>query len=258
MTQVRRLFILLVGYEVLPKSISTKDIGARFMIASPICCYLLDTAEGWMLLDAGFDPKYARDKELVARYFDAIGMHPPVVNPEHELPLQFEQVGVGFDDIRHVVLSHLHLDHAGYIKYFKSAEVHIQHDEYLHGLSDARPNSYFLEDYNSPDIRWRLHDGDWELIPGVRLIRTPGHTPGHQSAIIELPRSGTCVLTFDAGDFQENYDLEILPGESVDDAAALASIRRLKMVASQPRAQMILFHDPMAIQRYKLAPDCYD
>lgn len=258
MTSVRRLFILLAGFEVIPKTISTKNVGARFTICSPICCYLLDTESGWILMDAGFDPVYARDRDLAERYFHSMDMYPPVVGPEHEVRMQLQQIGIDFGDIRHVVLSHLHLDHTGHVKRLKHAPVYLQRQELEHGLSSARPVSYFLEDYNAADIDWQLRDGDWELVPGVRLLATRGHTPGHQSAVVELPNSGAIVLPFDAGDLQENFDAEILPGETVDDAAALASIRRLNSLAAQPRSRMILFHDPVAIQRYKLAPEFYD
>lgn len=258
MTSVCRLFVLLVGYEVLPKSVSTKDRGARFIMSEPICCYLADTRNGWILLDAGFDPVYIRNRELAERYFYSTGNYPPVVSPEHELPFQLRQLGLEFRDISCVVLSHLHLDHAGYLKYFHHAPVHIQRVEHAHGFSSARPTSYFLDDYNSPEVKWQLHDGDWEVVPGLELLSTRGHTPGHQSAVVELPKCGTCVLPFDAGDLQENFDQEILPGECVDDAAALASIRRLKQITAERRGRMILFHDPVTIQRTRLSPEFYD
>jgi N-acyl homoserine lactone hydrolase len=90
------------------------------------------------------------------------------------------------------------------------------------------------------------------------MIDTRGHTAGHQSAVVELPNSGTIVLPFDAGDLQENFDDEILPGESVDDAAAMAAIRRLKAITAESGGRMILFHDPVAIQATTLAPAFYD
>lgn len=257
-TSVRRLYILLAGFEVIPKTISTRDRGARFTICSPICCYLLDTASGWILLDAGYDPLYSRDRELAERYFGSTNMYPPVVEPMHELAFQLGEIGIGFADIRHVVLSHLHLDHTGYLKHLKHAPVYIQRVELAHGFSDARPVSYFPADYDAADIDWQERDGDWELVPGLRLLATRGHTPGHQSALVDLAGSGTIVLPFDAGDLQENFSEEILPGETVDDEAALASIRRLNALAARPRSRMILFHDPVAIQSYKLAPDYYD
>jgi hypothetical protein len=51
---------------------------------------------------------------------------------------------------------------------------------------------------------------------------------------------------------------EILPGESVDDAAAIAAIRRLKSIVAERTGRMILFHDPVAIQTTTLAPAFYD
>ena len=53
-TSVRRLFVLLCGFEFLPKSISTRDMGRRFIMSEPISAYLLDTESGWILLDTGF------------------------------------------------------------------------------------------------------------------------------------------------------------------------------------------------------------
>jgi len=75
---------------------------------------------------------------------------------------------------------------------------------------------------------------------------------------VELPNSGTIVLPFDAGDLQENFDHEILPGESVDDRAAMAAIRRMKSIVADRAGQLILFHDPVAIQTTTLAPAFYD
>jgi N-acyl homoserine lactone hydrolase len=66
------------------------------------------------------------------------------------------------------------------------------------------------------------------------------------------------VLPFDAGDLQENFDQEILPGEAVDDQAAMAAILRLKSIAVSRNGKMILFHDAVAIQSTRLAPAYYD
>ncbi|MDB6160533.1 MAG: hypothetical protein JWO04_4239 [Gammaproteobacteria bacterium] len=74
---------------------------------------------------------------------------------------------------------------------------------------------------------------------------------------MELPQSGTLVLPFDAGDLQENFDDEILPGETCDDAAALRAIQRLKALETQNHGTRLLFHDPVAIQAMRLSPDYY-
>ncbi len=258
MTSVRRLYVMLCGFEILPKTISTRDIGAQFILSEPISAYLLDTASGWVLLDAGYNSAHVAGPIDSGEYYRESGCYPPVVAAEHELVYQLREIGVKPEDIRHVVLSHMHNDHCGYLKLFPHARISVQRSEYDYAFSGASPGAYIMSDYDDPGFDWHLVDGDWEVLPGLAMIDTRGHTAGHQSAVIELPNTGTVVLPFDAGDLQENFDLEILPGGSVDDAAAIAAIRRIKAVVAERNAKLILFHDPVAIQATKLAPEFYD
>jgi N-acyl homoserine lactone hydrolase len=117
--------------------------------------------------------------------------------------------------------------------------------------------AYFRDEYDDQRLQWDLQDGDWEALPGLQLIDTRGHTHGHQSAVVQLPESGTIVLPFDAADLQENWDDVCLPGECCDDRAARLAIERLKEIAAQSRATTLLFHDPVAIQATRLAPQGY-
>jgi N-acyl homoserine lactone hydrolase len=226
-------------------------------MSEPISAYLLDTESGWILLDTGFDPEHIKDAASREKFFE-IGMYPPWVLPEHEMAWQLNRIGLSFADIQHVILSHLHFDHTGYVKYFPHATVSIQRKEYDFGFGGRTTPGHFLSDFSSAAIRWNIVDGDWEVVPGLMMIDTRGHTAGHQSAIIQLANSGTVVLPFDAGDLQENFDREILPGDSVDDEAALKAIQRLKSILAETNGRMILFHDPVAIQATRLAPESYD
>ena len=258
MTSVRRLYVLLCGFEVLPKSISTRGRGERYIMSSPISAYLLDTESGWILLDSGFDPANIAETESRERNFYRRGIYPPVVEPGHELDRQLREIGIAPEDVGHVILTHLHFDHTGYVKYFPHAKVSIQRREYEFGISGKTTNANILSDFDVPTIRWHLVDGDWEVVPGLTMLDTRGHTDGHMSAVVELPKSGVIVLPFDAGDLQENFDEEILPGETVDDDAAMAALLRLKSIAADRKGQIILFHDPVTIQNTVLAPNFYD
>jgi N-acyl homoserine lactone hydrolase len=258
MTSIRRLYILLLGFEILPKTVSTKDLGARFIMSEPISAYLLDTEQGWVLLDCGADPRWLRDPALLHHHYGQHGMLPPVVEAQHELEPQLAEIGVAVEDIRHVILSHLHLDHGGYLKLFPHARISIQRKEWDYAFGADPGPAYIREDYDLPGLDWHITDGDWEVMPGLTMIDTRGHTSGHQSAIVDLPNSGKLVLAFDAGDLQENFDHEILPGGSVDDAACLVAIRRINRLVAELPAKLILFHDPVAIQALKLAPEFYD
>lgn len=256
-TSIRRLFVLLCGFEILPKSLSTRDRGRRFILSEPVCAYLLDTDRGWVLLDAGLNPANARDHARMEARFWRHGMTAPVVREAHLLDTQLADLGVRFADIGHVILSHLHYDHGGCLHHFPHARISIQRREHEHAFGPDPGMAYFRDEYDDPRLQWDLRDGDWEAMPGLRLLDTRGHTHGHQSAVVDLPESGTVILPFDAADLQENWDDEILPGECCNDGDALQAIRRLKAIERQSGGTTLLFHDPVAIQAMNLAPQGY-
>ncbi|CAF1314645.1 unnamed protein product [Didymodactylos carnosus] len=261
MTSVRRLYVMLCGFEIIPKTVSTRNLGANIIMSEPISAYLLDTTEGWILIDTGLDETRVDDPILAQTYFVNRGWKPPpVVLSVHRLRYQLSLLGLEPQMISRVILTHTHADHTGNLKYFRHAKIYIQRKEYEHSF---RPQgelgcACIREDYDYPDIDWHLMDGDWSVVPGLDMISTPGHTPGHQSARVVLPSGNIFILPADAGDLLENFRDEILPGESVDDEAALKSIRLLNQLASEHNACLFLGHDPVFIQTIKLAPDYYD
>ena len=134
MSQIRRLFVLLCGFEILPKTISTRGRGGRFILSEPVCAYLLDTASGWVLLDAGMNPANGRDPARMQQKFWRLGMTAPVIRDSHLLETQLAQLGVSFEDIGHVILSHLHYDHCGDLRRFPHARISVQRREYTHAF----------------------------------------------------------------------------------------------------------------------------
>ena len=259
-TQVERLYVLLCGFEILPKTVSTRDRGSRFIMSEPVSAYLLQTTAGYVLVDTGLDADRLRDPESRRRAFTDRGWDPPpIVNPEHELLVQLEQIGVAPGDIGHVVLTHMHADHTGNLKHFAHARISVQRREHEHAFApDNTAAAWIRDDYDGHDLQWHLVEGDWRVVPGLQVIDTRGHTPGHQSVVVTLPSSGTLVLVGDSGDLAENFADEVLPGESVDDEAALAAIRRQKQIAQERGGQLFLAHDPVFIQTVRLAPEWYD
>jgi N-acyl homoserine lactone hydrolase len=258
-TKIKRMFVLLCGYEIIPKTISTRNIGARFVISVPITAYLLDTDEGWVLFDAGLDEANLRDPAKLENLYLSKGWNPPpVVKPHHEMERQLAEIGLGFPDITMVILSHLHADHTGHIKHMPQAKFMISRTEFEYGHSDSVRSSCFASDYALPGLDWTLVAGDTEIMEGLRIIATPGHSPGHQSLDVDLPATGRVVLAADVGDLMLNFTDEILPGEASNDEQALASIRRINTLVEQTGATLFLTHDPDLVQSIKLAPDFYD
>src|ERR1700729_3487350 len=102
-TQIRRLFVLLCGFEILPKTISTRGRGGRFILSEPVCVYLLDSSSGWILLDAGLNPDNGRNSARMEQKFWRLGMTAPVIRDAHLLDTQLQAIGVSHEDINHVI-----------------------------------------------------------------------------------------------------------------------------------------------------------
>ena len=259
MTLARKITVLLLGYEVIPKTVSTRDRGARFVMAEPICAYLIETEHGLVLFDTGVNVDNIRDPVRRESLFMSRGwLAPPIVLPEHDFLAQLAAIGVSPADIGDVVLSHVHCDHTGNLKHLRHARIWIQRLEHEFAFSDHNSPAVFNDDFDFPDMQWQIADGDWQLMPGIEGIFTRGHMPGHQSLVVTLPKGGVKVLTADAGDLWENFEDEVIPGESCDDVAALASIRKLKAIARERAGELILLHDPVRVQALRLAPEFYD
>jgi len=258
MTDVSKLYILLCGYEIIRKSGCIRGELPNVVLAVPICCYLMETRHGFVMFDTGLDSRRLADPiAAIALFRDATFPAPPIVLPEHEVLAQLAAIGVAPGDVGEVVLSHAHGDHTGHLRDFANARITIQRQEYDAAFSDIGRRSPFFNDIADPALRWNVIDGDWSLMPGLDLVLTRGHRPGHQSAVVRLPQTGVKVLTGDAADLLENFDREVL-GSSMDDPAALASIRRLKAIAAETGGELMPLHDPGFVQRARLAPAYYE
>jgi glyoxylase-like metal-dependent hydrolase (beta-lactamase superfamily II) len=139
----------------------------------------------------------------------------------------------------------------------RQARLTIQKAEWDYAFSGQARPSWFPSDYDLPGLRWDVIEGDREILPGVTALSTRGHSPGHQSLLVDLPRTGRVVLAGDVGDLLLNFHEEILPGESADDEAALRSIRRINGLVTDG-AKLFLTHDPDLLLTLRRAPEFYD
>jgi N-acyl homoserine lactone hydrolase len=129
--------------------------------------------------------------------------------------------------------------------------VHVQRTELDYGLSGhpfPERHGMFRIDFDDPEIIWQRLDGDVRLAPGVDAVFTPGHTPGHQSFLVELAAGGGYAFAFDAADLTENIEQERGPGGFVHCEAqeALDSLLRLKAIAAVRGLALVPGHDPVA------------
>ena len=135
----------------------------------------------------------------------------------------------------------------------------MQQDEYsyAHYPAGFLATYYYKKNFDLPGQRWRLLDGDAEIVPGVTVLRSDGHTPGHQSLLVELPESGPVILAGDCCYWQESIDKEIPPGVVWDPTRAMHSIKRLKTIARLTHGRVFPSHDPAFWASAIQAPDAY-
>ncbi len=87
------------------------------------------------------------------------------------------------------------------------------------------------------------------------MLSTPGHTPGHHSLLVKLAKMGPVILSGDAAHFHENYDTNGVPWFNNDRADTIASIDRIKKLATNLKATVVLQHDARDISKFPVAPE---
>lgn len=249
---IDRIVLLTVGWEDLPKSVSVHGASGAERLREPTPAVLVGDSEGWILLDTGFNTALVRDVALRRRFYPDADYVPILPDEDEPLLSALDRVGVALDDVRAVALSHLHADHAGGLKHFAGrVPVHLQRRELEFGLSPrAEADTAFRVDFDDPRIDWRLAEGDAQVASGVTAVATPGHTPGHQSFVVELSDrvgGGGYVFAFDAADLRDNIERELAIGSFVDVTPedTVTQIRRLKAIAAERGFALVPGHDPV-------------
>jgi N-acyl homoserine lactone hydrolase len=259
MTQVRRFWPLLTGTHRYEKTLSTRERGHGVIIEAPILAYLIETANGRILYDVGCDYSKINTPELRQQYYEneAFPFGAPEMTEEQRLPNRLATLGLQPEDIDVVFVGHLHFDHGGGLCEMHHADIHV-HREEINAAQAQEDDAYFLNDF-AGDYHWHLQDQEYDVCPGVSAIETPGHTAGHMSMLIELPKGVPILLAGDAADLQENLQDEVAPGLCWHDREdlALTSIRKLKDLARLTGAELWPNHDMRFYQRCKRFPDFY-
>ena len=92
----------------------------------------------------------------------------------------------------------------------------------------------------------------------IRMWRSPGHAPCHQSFEVTLPNSGAMLLTVDAAYTMDHWNEKALPGFLASAVDTVRSVRKLHRIADRADATVVTGHDPDAWPGFKPAPDFYD
>src|SRR5262249_55439637 len=145
-------------------------------------------------------------------------------------------LGLRAGDIHIVISTHFDVDHVGYHDSFPKAE-HIVQREYYELARDGHPRfAKARTHWDHPALRYQLAEGDTEVRPGLTLLETSGHVRGHQSVLLDLPRTGRVLLAIDASIMRETFTPERKASPYDDNEEQLrASTQKLLDIVEQQK-----------------------
>ncbi len=246
-------------------------MGLRDMICH---CLLIETdSSGLVLVDTGFGTADIADPSHLGRAF--AGLVRPKLDPAETALHQIEALGFSASDVRHIVPTHLDLDHAGGLPDFPKAKVHIYEKE--HAAAMARGSWKEKERYkprhfaHGPDFRtYDLAGETWNgfecvrdlegLPPDVLLVPTTGHTRGHVAVAVKGD-AGWLLHCGDAYFHHREMDpdrpscptpLAIFQSTmAIDDVSRRRNSERLRLLARDTKVTVFCAHDPSELDLAK-------
>jgi len=238
-----------------------KDTRAGSLFRVPVPFFLIKHGEDWIAFDTGINVKACKDPvghlgEQRANAFT------PEMEPEDEFKVQIEKCGLEPKDIKALVLSHSHFDHAGSVGNFRGTNVpiFIQKAEYaeVKKVADSGQSGICLiGDFECfHELAFEVIDGVYDLFSdrSVILFPTPGHTVGHQSLYVRTDDGHAFILPADALYTNENME-QMIPYNSAADFSLLMQGFSIFRLMSMIGIEVAPSHDPDYWANVRLAPE---
>jgi N-acyl homoserine lactone hydrolase len=211
-------------------------VGASGPVTVPSTVVVIEhPGHGVILFDTGVNHRVADDAGADEQWGPGLrGRYGATLfTREHAVDTQLERLGYRCADVTTVVYSHLHLDHAGGMEHFPGALHVVQHDELRHAWWPDRwtARGYALADYlpgRGFDYLELTGDADLFEDGSLRVVRLPGHTPGSQGLVVDLPDRGRVAFVGDAAHLHEQVAAEIPQISDWNVEAKLRSYQRLR------------------------------
>jgi len=212
-------------------------------------CYLIRHAKGVLLWDTGIPDAVAGMAEGMVVANGAITQR-----RTKTLAAQLTEIGVKPADVTYLAISHTHGDHVGNVALFPASTVLIQGAEYEWAMTQTiKPGFAATQKFDKlTGDRDVFGDGS------VTILSTPGHTPGHQSLLVKLPKTGAIILSGDAVHFKDNWDHKRVPSMNTSREQSVASMQRIATLMEERKAQLWINHDKPQSAQLRYAPAYYE
>jgi N-acyl homoserine lactone hydrolase len=252
-----RLYVLDCGHATFKDMGGFSDTGEYDGLAGEIAvpCFLIRHPKGDLLWDAGLGDHYNYPKEGSDA---APGVH---VTVPVTLLAQLQSLDLAPKNINFIAFSHLHWDHTGNANEFPDAVWLMNKTELAAALTLPPPGGVLPETWNVyKNAKTETIEGDYDVFGDgtVMILRTPGHTPGHQVLKLTLKKSGTVILSGDLYHLRGNRVFKRVPVYNANRADTLASMNRVEAILKNTHGRLILQHDPREFQALPMPPAYLD
>jgi N-acyl homoserine lactone hydrolase len=252
-----RLYVLDCGHASFKDMGGFSDTGEYDGKAGEIAapCFLIRHPKGDLLWDAGLGDHYNYPKEGSDA---APGVH---VTVPVTLLAQLQSLKLSPKDIDYIAFSHLHWDHTGNANDFPSSVWIMNKAELAAALVMPPPGGVLPETWSVyKTAKNEAIDGDYDVFGDgtVMILRTPGHTPGHQVLKLKLQKSGTVILSGDLYHLRANRLSKRVPVYNVNRADTLASMTRVETILRNTHGRLIVQHDAKDFQALPRPPAYLD
>jgi glyoxylase-like metal-dependent hydrolase (beta-lactamase superfamily II) len=218
---------------------STMVRGTEGRMRMPVAAFLIEHARGNVVFDTGMHPELEHTTERMRATAELFSVEQ---QPTWTLAGQLEAAGVAPDEVSVAVVSHLHFDHCGGLGQLASARLLVQRAEWDAAFDEAMVElgAYIPADFDLGHDR-DLLDGEHDVFGdgSLRIVPTAGHTPGHQSLLIE----GETLLVGDACYCQLALDRDALPRFAADPDRQREVFGWLRREQAAGR-RLVFSHDP--------------
>jgi len=212
-------------------------------------CYLIKHAQGWFLWDTGVADSIAAMPD---------GLAPADPKATHwrrpkTLAGELDKLGLKPSDIKAMAVSHTHPDHVGNVEMFPTTMLYVQKAEYEWPGTNNAPR--FKAEHPVTKL-----EGDRDVFGdgSVTILSTAGHTPGHQSLLVKLPKTGALVLSGDAVHFTSNWEIRAVPSMNTSKEQTQASMQKIAETLTKEKAQLWINHDKAQRDGLKMSPEFYE